>query len=123
MHSLEGHTDCALSELQGKDDPVAIDRRLAILLDSERYEEAAATLKDKCLDTKFCVNATAVYVKANHLDDAKAVISWAKENCDLLTWHRCILKIAALTFEGLAGYDQQQLPNNLPPASKINAPD
>ena len=45
IDSFDGDPDLSLARLSGKEDPHALRRRLAILIDQERYREAAEAVR------------------------------------------------------------------------------
>jgi hypothetical protein len=54
---LRGDDAQALTQLEGKNDSQSIRRRIEVHLDAERYEEAAAIVRDRPLDAVWCDKA------------------------------------------------------------------
>ena len=87
--SKEEGPDKALEALGESTDPEIIRRRLGILLDSDRIDEAIELLNTIELDERWCDRAVCVYVKKGDTKKAKELIEWAKARDDELLKNRC----------------------------------
>jgi hypothetical protein len=89
--SKEKGADEALELLGESTDPELVRRRLAILLDSDRIDEAVDFLNTLSIDERWCDRAVFIYVKKGDTKKAKELIEWAKTREDELLKNRCRL--------------------------------
>lgn len=87
----KGGVDDALELLGESISPEVVRRKLGILNDSDRLDEAVELLKTVALNEKWCDRAICTYVKKGDLPKAKELIEWAKEKDDELLKNRCRL--------------------------------
>ena len=94
IDSFDGEPDQALSRLSGKENPHAIRRRLSILIDLERYGEAADLIRGREPEAEWCEKAITVLVQNQEFDKARSIIEWAGALEDPRVKRRCILTYA-----------------------------
>ncbi len=89
--SKEKGPDDALAVLGESTDPELIRRKLGILLDSDRIDDAVDLLESLPLEERWCDRAISAYVKKGDITKAKELIEWAKTKDDELLKNRCRL--------------------------------
>lgn len=89
--SKEEGPDNALKSLGESTGPEIVRRRLGILLDSDRIDEAIKLLNTIELDERWCDRAICIYVKKGDILKAKELLDWAKQRDDELLKNRCRL--------------------------------
>ena len=94
IQSLAEGADAGLTRLEGREDSQAIRRKLSILLDAERFQDAAAIVADRPLDKIWCEKAVAAFAQVGDINRAKSAIIWAGKLDDPVYRRRCILHYA-----------------------------
>jgi nucleoside phosphorylase/tetratricopeptide (TPR) repeat protein len=122
LHSLEQGAEEGLARLQGRDDPQAMRRRLAILLDHERFSEAATLARERTPERVWCEKAVSAFVHVGEIDRAKELIRWAGQQDDPASRRRSILCYAdsrlAAAFRG-RGTDKPVIPGSVDQAERL----
>ncbi len=91
---LGGDSELALEKLANRIDPDAIRRRLVILLDTGRLQDAADLLRGRALHVAWCDVAVRALIRAGDVAQALDVIEWAGRNADRVAAHRCAVLFA-----------------------------
>ncbi|MBW8015459.1 MAG: tetratricopeptide repeat protein [Planctomycetes bacterium] len=92
--SKEKGPDEALKSLGESDSPEILRRKLGILNESDRLDEAVDLLKGIPLHERWCDWAICVYVKSGDIPKAKELLEWAKQQDDEVFKNRCRLYFA-----------------------------
>ena len=92
--SLEQDADTGLALLEGKDDPYSVRRKLLILRDAQRLDEATNLVRGKRLDEVWCDQAAYVFAVNGEDDEVKRVLRWSRASADIVTRDRCLLALA-----------------------------
>lgn len=96
---LRGDNEQALSQLGTKNDPESLRRRLEILLELDRYSEAAAATRGAEPHVAWCDRGVAALARDGDLAAARAIIAWAHSKADRTTWRRCLLRYADARYQ------------------------
>ena len=88
---LDGKGEEALKRLEVSDSPHAVAMRLAILLDTDRAEEAATLAAGLQLHTRWVHLAIGAAVRAGRQEDAEKMLQWATQHDEGTTTPRSIL--------------------------------
>jgi len=91
---LKGDDQKALLQLEGRTDSDAIKRKLQILVDSKKYNEAANAIRDQPVHLNWCDIAAFAFAMNSELEVAQGILKWAKKEADRLTIQRCLLAYA-----------------------------
>lgn len=93
LDAAEGEYAKALERLEGIDSPRVMSLRLAILIDQQDFQKAAALLHDRTLHERWVHSAVVVYVATNEQGQASKVLNWARDE-EITVFHRCLLAYA-----------------------------
>lgn len=96
--AFEEGSEAGLEQLQGKNDPFSIRRRLAILLEAFRFQEAAASVRNVPLDEEWCDKAIIAFARDGDDRAANEVLQWARERDDVNLARRCQILFAEASF-------------------------
>lgn len=88
LDSLEGDPNAALEKLAGKTDPDNVRRRLAILINSGRIEEAAAEARARQKSETWIDLAVSSLAATGAHVEAKEYVDWAKTSSKTAFWQR-----------------------------------
>ena len=94
MDALDGDVEGALQRLAAYDDPQVIRRRVSVLVDHDRYPEAAAIVRDRPPHAQWCEKAVLCLVQVGELDRAKGLLDWAGQQEDSGLKRRALLSYA-----------------------------
>jgi tetratricopeptide (TPR) repeat protein len=89
--AIDGNVEGALEALTGKDDPESIARRLAILIDAERYDEAAKQVRDTPPDARWCEQGVLAFAASGDLARSEALVAWAHRQNSLTLWQSAVV--------------------------------
>src|SRR5437764_805823 len=92
--SLELGAEAGLERLQGKEDPDAIRRRISILVDAGRFQEAADLIRGQPAHARWAEKAVYALVQSGEPGAAKELLRWSRSQETLLA-RRCALNYAA----------------------------
>ena len=90
----EGRPDEALAQLDGRDDPESLFRRIAILMDHERYAEAADLIRGRAPHERWCEKAVGALAACGEFDKANTFIAWAHGQRDPNLWPSSLIALA-----------------------------
>ncbi len=88
---IEGKEEDGLSVLGESKHEIAVSLKLTVFVEREKPEDGLKLVQQCGLHEKWCDRAVTLYVQHGELDEAKAVIEWAKVKADTTTYHRCIV--------------------------------
>jgi len=114
--ALEGKPEDGLARLAGKEDPESLLRRLEILLEGKRYQEAADLVRGRTPHDRWCEQAVAALAAVGDFAEAERFVTWAHGHHDPLLWPISLVALAHHRFlHGLAGRSERSfaLPGEL----------
>jgi tetratricopeptide (TPR) repeat protein len=91
IDSFDGDPARSLARLAVKENPHAIRRRLTILLDVDRYEEAADLIRGRAPEKEWCEKAITALVQNGECEEARSIIEWSGSLGDPKVKRRCML--------------------------------
>lgn len=81
----------ALDKLSNKADPDSIRRRLSLLLEAEKVEDAAELVKGKYPHERWCDKAVSALVRNDDIAEARKIIEWTKSLGNINYRDRCCI--------------------------------
>jgi hypothetical protein len=88
----------------GRTDSSCMSLHLSILIDLQRFDEAAAAVRGVLLDEKWCDRAVMALVMTGTREEADRALTWAREREDPACYHRSLLTyVQALFFSACGG--------------------
>lgn len=97
--AAEDGPDAGLNLLTGRENAFAIRRRLVILIDAQRFDEAAALIRLRQLHAQWCDKAAFVLGHVGDLNAARAVLVWAREHAGETAYRRTSLLFAQAWYQ------------------------
>src|SRR5258708_35219483 len=86
LAALEGKPDVALASLAGRNDPEALLTRLTILLEAERFSDAADLVRGRAPDARWCEKAVAALAAGGGGDEARRLVERSHDPRDPPLW-------------------------------------
>ncbi len=106
--ALEGKPEEALLRLGAREDPESLLRRLEILLEGDRFDEAAALVHGRIPHERWCEQAVAALAATGEFEEAERLVNWAHGLSDMLLWRLCLIALAKHRFlHALKSRDKQ----------------
>lgn len=117
LESLKTDTDAALATLAGSAAPEHVRGQILLLIDADRYEEAAALVRDIAPHARWADLATFAYAVVGQMSEAQALLEWSRTQDDALLARRAAMALA----EGVLTHVQSVQPDMLKTA-RLGAP-
>ena len=94
IRSLEDGPSEALQQLGENTDPDSIARRISLLLELDRAEDAAALIQEREPHQRWCIGGVGALAHAGDLDAADRIVAWSRGLDDLSVATRCVVAFA-----------------------------
>src|SRR3970282_1861207 len=92
LDSLEGDPDAALEKLAGETDPDSVRRRLAILINRGRLEDAAVEARARVKSETWIDLAVFSFAATGAVVEAKEYVDWARTQAKATFWQRSVIR-------------------------------
>lgn len=91
LDSLDGDPNAALERISTKSDPENVRRRLAMLIDGDRMQDAVAEVRSRERMEAWIDLATYALAATGGQEEAKDCVAWARELPKLPLWQRSVI--------------------------------
>lgn len=94
LNYLSGRRDIAVTMLEGASQPSCISTMLAILLDQNKFNEAANLAVSKRFHEKWIDSAVTAFIRSERDEEALKALNWSKNNTSKNVIHKCYVAFA-----------------------------
>ncbi len=113
IENIENGPDAALAFLADYTNPYAVRIRLAMFVNKQELDNALSLIEGRSLHLSWCDLGTTVFAAKGRVEDAMAVVKWAKEHDQSGKYPQCVVRLADALM-GIALADQEPGRNILP---------